>query len=528
MLIETLTTEELEFMTDFYNPVCLAESAFSDFDNMIRFEDEFADVRLYQLPMMSYEYLIETENPSLSRKENFKLKEGAGNVYAFGSRRHGKTMIVEQVDVLVSMMLLDGEHVGFTSIDALHIRSIVEKIVTVLKVHPLFALLNAQINRSPNYRISLPNGYLFETINMNIAGQQPGLGFMQKHMHRLYIEEAGYETEEVYNKRIDAISEEGCVYRMAGMTNFTRYSPAGNTFYQGNQAQLVNLPQFVNSKWDEGEKKKMIKEYSGEQSVGYKIFVNGEVTDEGIAVFDMSRVRTQYLEDKVLKVFEINKDSFRHFREMLILERPANVKRCFVCADIGETAPTEVIIIFQINDSYYYAYEIIAYRLDDKQQFYLLRHIIDAVNADVISLDTTDGTGRAIFRQLAEMYPAENMVACAFTEKVDVGLEKDERGRVVFDGGKPKMKSEYVSEWSVKRLKTLFYEGKLFVPKDHKLDLQLNSVVSNQTINRVTYEVAGGEDHLFSAFRVFAVAEWAKEFAILNSIKSKVVDKFGC
>ena len=130
--------------------------------------------------------------------------------------------------------------------------------------------------------------------------------------------------------------------------------------------------------------------------------------------------------------------------------------------------------------------------------------------------------------QLSEIYPSENLVACAFTEKVDVGLEKDERGRVVFDGGKPKMKSEFVSEWSVKRLKNLFYEGKLFVPKDHKLDLQLNSVISNQTINRVTYEVAGDEDHLFAAFRVFAIAEWAKEFEILNSIKSKKSDKLGC
>lgn len=531
-LIEQLSPQELEFVEDLYNPICLAECAFSDLDNLLQYDEQLADIRLYQYPMMSYEYLIDTDvKPGMTaadKKERFKLKEQSGTVYALGSRRHGKTMIVEQVDILLSMWLLEGEHVGFSSIDALHIRSIVEKIVTVLKIHPFFSLLNAQINRSPNYRISLPSGYLFETINMNVAGQQPGISFMGKHLHRLYIEECGYETEEVYNKRIDAISEEGCVIRAAGMTNFTRYSPAGNVFYKGNPQHLVNLPQFANEKWDAKEKQRMIKEYAGEQSVGYKIFVNGEVTDEGIAVFDMERVRKQYIEDKATKIFEISKDNYKNFKDVLVIERPANVTKCFVCADIGETAPTEIVIIFQVNDKYYYTYEIVVYRLDDKQQTHLFRHIIDTVSANVISLDTTDGTGRAIFRQLSDIYPKDNMISCAFTEKLNVGLDKDDKGRPIFENGKPKMKQEFVSEWSVKRLKTLFYDNRLFVPLDHKLDLQLNSVVSTQTSNRVVYEVVGEEDHLFAAFRVFAIAEWATEFSILNSAKSKTVDKIGC
>jgi len=528
MLLEKLGEEELEIMECYYNPICLCESVFSDLDNLVKFDETHAEVRLGQFPMFSYEYMIDTENPKLSKKENFKLKEGAGSIYCFGGRRFGKTLIVEQVDILISMLLLEGEHVGFSSFDALHIRGIVEKIIQVLRTHDFFRLIEAQINRSPNYRISLKSGYLFESINMNLSGQTPGGSFFQKHLHRLYIEEASYESDEVYNKRIDAVSEDGCVYRLAGMTNFTKYSPTGRAFFDYTKQSLVcNLPQLINPKWDAKEQEKAIREYGGKSSAGYRVFVNGEVVEEGIAVFDMERVRKQYQYDKQVKIFEINKTSFLLFKESLVLERPANANSVFVCADIGETAPTEIIIIYEVNGIYYYTYEIIAYRLDDKQQFELLRYIADSVKANVIGIDSTDGTGRAIVRMLTEVFPAGTVIPCSFNEKIGVDFERDDKNRVIFDMGKPKLKEEFVSEWTVRRLKNLFYESKLFVPSDHKLDKQLNSVIATTSGQRTAYSVVSEEDHLFAAFRVFALAEWIINGAILKPMSSKKFSKLG-
>lgn len=524
-LVERMTDEELDFCECYYNPICLCECVFSDLDNLVKFDENFAEVRMGQFPMFSYEYLIGYDS-KLSKKENFKHKENTGTIYAFGGRRFGKTLIVEQVDILLSMLLLEGEHVGFSSLDALHIRGIIEKIIQVLRTHEYFKLLDAGINRSPNYRITLKSGYLFESINMNISGQTPGAAFFQKHMQRLYIEEASFEPEEVYGKRIDSVSEDGCVYRIAGMTNFTKYSPAGRTFFDHSRKQFIcNLPQYINPKWDEKEKEKAIKENGGEQSAGYRVFVKGEVVEEGIAVFDMERVRKQYDYEKQVKVFEINKSNFEMYQDILILERPINADKVYVCADIGETAPTEVIIIYEVNGCYYYTYEIIAYRLDDKQQFKLIRYIADLVKANVISIDTTDGTGRAIFRGLSEVYPAENLIFCGFNEKIPVGFERDDKGRLVFDMGKPKVKEEFVSEWSIRRLKNLFYESKLFVPSDHKLDKQLNSVIATTSGQRVAYSVVSDEDHLLSAFRVFAIAQWNCEFSLLKPVGSKKFSK---
>lgn len=528
-LLQKITEEELDFMEEFYNPLCLGECAFSDFDNLVRYDDELGDIRLGQFPLMSYEYMIDTQQPNLSKKENFALKEKTGSIICFGGRRFGKSLFVEQVDILISMFLLDGEHVGFSSIDSLHIRGIVEKILQVLKTHSFFKILEAQITRSPNYRVTLKSGFLFETINMNLSGQAPGNAFFQKHLHRLYIEEASFESEEVYSKRIDAVSEDGCVCRISGMTNFTKYSPAGRMFFDLNNKHLIcNMPQVINPKWDAKEQEKALREYAGEQSAGYRVFVKGEVVDEGIAVFDMERVRKNYLYDKQVKTFEVNKDNFASFEDILVIERPANAEKVYVCADIGETAPTDIIIIYEVNGQYFYTYEVVAYRLDDKQQVKLLRYIIDTLKANVISLDTTDGTGRAIFRALGEIYPAENMVYCAFNEKIGVDVDRDERGRVIFEMGRPKMKEEYVSEWSIKRLKLLFYEGKLIVPSNHKLDKQLNSVISTNSGQRTVYNVVSEEDHLLSAFRVFGIATWYTEYSSLVGVRSKKFSKLGC
>jgi hypothetical protein len=313
------------------------------------------------------------------------------------------------------------------------------------------------------------------------------------------------------------------------MTNFTKYSPAGRNFFDFGKRELVcNLPQYINPKWDLKEKEKAIKEYGGEQSSGYRVFVKGEVVEEGIAVFDMERVRKQYLFDKQVKVFEINKNTYPLFKDLLVLERPINANSVYVCADIGETAPTEIIIIYEVNGIYYYTYEIIAYRLDDKQQFELIKYVTQLVHANVLSIDCTDGTGRAIFRSLGEVFPKENLVFCSFNEKVGVDFDRDDKGRVIFDMGKPKLKEEYVSEWSIRRLKTLFYEGKLFVPSDHKLDKQLNSVIATTSGQRTAYSVVSEEDHLFSAFRVFAVAHWYQEFNLLKPMVTKKFAKLGC
>jgi hypothetical protein len=528
MLLEKIEEEELEFLECLYNPISFTECAFSNLDILTLFEeDTFSEVRLYQFPLLSYEYMIDTIN-TLGVKGNFKLRENSGSLYCFGGRKYGKTLFVEIIDLLTSMYLNTGESCGFSSFDAMHIRSILEKVIQVLENHPIFSILDAKINRSPTYRIFLKNGYECESINMNLSGENPGGQFFQKHLTRLYIEEASFETQKVYEKRLDSVSENGCVYRIAGMTNFTKYSPAGKAFYDiTRKPLLVNYPQYVNPKWGEEERLKAIREHGGEDSMSYRIFVRGEVVEDGVSAIDMERVRKNYNEKKSIKHIELSKESFSNFENIIIVERPANAERLFVCADIGE-AVTEIVILSEVNQKYYYLYNITLYNLSDKEQFKIFQYLGEKLKTDLIGLDTTDGMGRAIFRSLEEVFPKENLCWVSFNEKIRVEVERDDKDNVIIKDGQPVWKEEYVDSWSVKRLRDLLYEeGRVELPLDYKFDSQLNSVISTQTGNRTLYTCISSEDHLFAAFRVFGITEWTNYLTIVKSIQKKTFAKSG-
>jgi hypothetical protein len=342
------------------------------------------------------------------------------------------------------------------------------------------------------------------------------------------MEEASFETEKVYAKRLDSVSENGCVYRIAGMTNFTKYSPAGKIFYDmHNKSKLVNYPQYVNHKWDQKQKERAIKDHGGEDSMSYRIFVKGEVVEDGVSAIDMERVRKNYNDKKSIKHIEVSKESFHSYEYSLIVERPANASNLYVAVDVGENV-SEIIIISEVNNNYKYLYNITLYNLSDKEQFKILKFLGEKLKGNILALDTTDGMGRAIFRSLEEVFPKENLVWCAFNEKISVEVDKDEYGVEMFKDGKPVWREEFVDGWSVKRLRDLLYEeGKFEIPLDYKFDSQLNSVIATQSGNRTLYTCVAAEDHLFAAFRVFAIAEWLNYLTIIKPIQRKTFSKVG-
>lgn len=527
-LLEKLTDEEIEFMQCFHDSVCLAETLFSDYDNLSTMkEDEFAHIRLGQLSMLSYEYIID-EDPDLTPKENFKLLEGAGDLYNFGARRYGKTLITLILDMLMSIIHLDGWKTIFSSYDAVHIRSILERIIPIAENHFFFRLFNVRVKRSPTYLLRFKNGFTIDGVNMNIVSKNPGSQFFGHHVKKIWIEEGSFETEAVHEKRVDAISELGCIERISGMTNFTKYSPAGKVFYDlSKKSNLCNVPQYINPMWDEKEKAKAVKKYGGESSIGFRIFIKGEVVEEGISVFDMERVRKNYLEDKIIKNIEISKDTYGIFEQRLIVERPKNADTIYVAADVGEAAPTEIAVLAKINKKYRYIYNITLHNLTDKQQYKIFKFLAHALNANFLGIDCTDGTGRAIFRSLASDFPKENLIWVSFNEKLPVDFEKDDKGKIIMKGGKPVYKEEYVSEWSIQRLKTLFYDRKMEMPLDYKFDTQFNSVISMQSANRITYKCAADQDHLFQTFQVFSIMQWDTEFRLVKPIQTKEFYKSG-
>jgi len=522
-MLQILDENILEFMECFYDPIAFSEATFTDFDTLSALEEgSLGEVRVGQFPLLSYETTLLPDD-SKDDKENFHLMMGAGNSYTLGGRNFGKT-ISNKLDMIYSLTHLDGFPMGITSYDALHIRGVLEPVIDCLDNHPILTSYKKSIKRSPTYYISTKNNAVIEGINMNLSSKSAGDQFFQKHLKKIFVEEASFENDEVYRKRIDSRHELGCIEKSSGMCNFTKYSPCGRIFYDRTKRPwVINLPQYINPNWDNKEKEKAIKKHGGENSVGYRIFVKGEVVEEGVSVFDMERIRPFYKEGRKLKKLEINKKSFIDYEMILrVLERPDNSEAIYICADIGESAPTEIIILSKVDGIYKFSTNITLYGLTDKEQYKIFKYLGQKLNANVIGLDTTDGTGRAIYRSLEEVFPRESLVWVQFNRKIAVGFDKNEHGVPIFKDGKPQYIEEYIPDWSIKHLKTILYDGKIEIPEDsYKFDSQINSVISMQSGLRVVYNCTADEDHLFQAFQVFSIADWNTAFLNIRPITTK-------
>jgi len=513
MLVERITESELLFMESFHTPRCLVESLFSDYDNLSEFdENKFGNLRLYQIPFLSHEPIIDEKVPGLSVKEQFELRKNVGDSYNFGARKFGKSLISEKLDIPISILHDDGWWCAFTSYDAIHIDSILDVIKEVVENHPIIKYWKKEAKKSPKWKIVCKNGWRLEGVNQNIFSKNPGHQWYGLHVKKVWMEESSLEPLKVEDKRQDSLSELGAVLRFSGMTNFVRYSPAGKVFYDyNNKNKLINLPQFVNPLFDEKDNADRIKHFSGKDSVGYKIYVLGEVEESGISEFDMERVKQCYNKKKEIKSFEINKKNFSRFKDVIVAEQPPNADRVFICSDIGESASSEIIILSEIGEKYNYLYNISLFNLKFDEQFAIFDWLIGQVKANVVGLDCGDGTGRAIYRQIEKKYGKENLVEYRGTFKLAVDFEKDEKGNIVIKKGQPQYTEEFMSEFSVRRLKTLLYEARISIPKDYKFDSQFNQVVSMQSGSRRIYKCIAENDHLFDAFRVFSIAQWMKK-----------------
>lgn len=514
MLTKKITEKELQFMEDWHNPICMTECLFSNFDNLAEFDEEkFGQLRIYQFPLPSYEPIIDEEVTGLSLKEQFKLRKGVGDSYSFGARKYGKTLCAEKLDIPLSMLNDDNCPTALASLDAIHLRAVLDSVKPAIENHPILKMWKLRIRTAHPYKIEGRNGWFLDGINMNLQSKNPGHQFYGKHVKKLWIEEASFETEKVFDKRKDALSEVGAVLRLSGMTNFTKHSPAGKIFYDlANKIKLINLPQYVNPFWDVGEKKDRLKEYGGEDSIGYRVFVKGEVVEEGVSEFDMDRIRLCYNDKQEIKRFEVKKENFHRFKNIIVVDRPKSAERIFICADIGESAGTEIIIMGEVGEKYNYLYNIVLYNLSHEEQIKLFTWLIGQLEANIVGFDCGDGTGRAIYRSLEKTFNKDNLVWYAGMEKLKVGFEKDKLGKVKIEKGKPVYQYEYMSEWSVRRLKVLLYEQRCKLPMDYKFDIQLNSVISTQSGTRTIYScVSQSGDHLFDAWKVFAIAQWTKK-----------------
>jgi len=513
MLLEKITSEELDFMENWHNPVCMAECLFSNFEDLGEFEEErLSHVRNYQLPFLSYEPIIDDEVEGLSEKQKFRLRKRVGDVINVGARKYGKTLLTLRVDIGISILHDDRWETAFYSIDEKRLRGVLDYIKTACEYHPIFRMWDVKCSYKPHIKFySKKNHWKLQGVNMTIKGKSPGDQWYQIHAKKIWGEEVSFETKEIYEKRKEAASELGAIIRLAGMTNFTKHSPLGEAFTAlENQHKIINLPQYVNPYWDDEEKKDRIKAYGGEDTPNYRVFVEGEIIEDGISEMDMERIRKCYHKNIEIKRFEIPKTRFKRFKDIIIVERPKNTGRIFVCADVGDNQ-TDIIVLSEVEEKYNYLYNITLYGLIKDEQLEVFKYVIEKLEANVIAVDCGDALGRILADDFEKLYSKDNVVRYMGQSKINVGFEQDEEGKVIFKKGEPIYRQEYMAEWAVRRLKVLLYGDRCNLPIDHRFDIQFNALISTISGARKIYNCTNEDDHMFNAWKTFSIAQWLKK-----------------
>lgn len=522
-MIEKIKEDELAIFTVLHHPIMATEILFSNLGNLSEFDAEkYSEVRKYQYHYLSWDTLF-FENKKLNAKENFRIKNGLAEAYILGGRLTGKSLLGLIVDVLLALFNRTFRRASVSSADAEKIKKVMEQIFVALEFHPIFKLINPRVKRNP-YQVMLPDGTVLESVNNNVAGKNPGGNWHGRHDEKNWEEEASYLTNQITHEKLMASAEIGCIRHYTGMTVFDKESPMGKIYYDLKyKSKIINFPSYVNPTWDNEKEEDAIREFGGKSSVGYQVQIEGKVIEGGESVYIMDKIRDTYIYDKEgtgipIKSFEINQNNIYRFKEIIIVDRPSNVEEVWVASDIGEGgAPTEIIVLFKINGIYKYVYNITTFKITPPENEAVIRYVIETLKANVVAIDHTSGCGKALFSNLIEDYPT-NIVGIDFNSKIKIDFEKDETGNIKYDKfHNPIYKEEYIVDWSIQRLKYLFYNKKIKCLFDIKLDDQFSRIKVMQSGQRTVYK-SKGADHLHQAFQVFAIAHWNLEFKSLQPI----------
>jgi hypothetical protein len=517
-MIPKIKEIDLKIFQVLSHPISCSEVLFHDFDALGTWDKEkFGHIRLYQYNMLSYDSLF-LYDKKLSKEKNWEIKNNLAESYNLGGRLTGKSRIAIIIDFVVTTFNKCYNWAVISSYDKLHVLEIFEKLINGFENHKILKILNCRSLRSPTYKLNFDNGCLLESVNMNIASKNPGGQFFGKHVDRHAMEEASYLTKEVSGKMLMAQAELGCINRYSGMTTFTKTSPMGEIFFDlKNKKKIINIPSYANPTWNEKKEADSIKEFGGKDSPGYQVQIEGKVIEGAESVFDIQRIRQTYILDKKgegipIKSFEVNKDSFFRYKEIVIVEKPNNAESLGIYADIGEGgAPSEYIIVSRTNKIYKYIYRISTFQLSPEEEKDFLGYLIGLLKPNIIGLDNTSGVGKALISALRKDYP-DNVIPVSFNENIQVGLAKDKDGKFMTDkSGNVVYEEANMVDWSMQCLKDIFYSKKIQCYEDIKLDTQINNVIVGTTKQGKKLYGYKSANHLFQAFQVFSICNWLTE-----------------
>lgn len=524
-MYQKLSETEIEFMEHFNDPTSLTENLIPENIDAPSSWDESCDcvvLRPYQFAMQSYDYMY-ADDDTLTAKQNFRKKIGAGRVINIAGRNIGKTFLGLIIDAVLTLIHYGAIESCISSFDADHLARPYNKIASIVQSHPFFKMFHRKgrdstVNKKEG--IVLKSGHIMRQANERIQDKtKVGTQYHGMHYKKFYYDEFSYSTNDGDEKRIDSKHSHGVIERLFGIPDLRVGSPLGKILKEPKNINWIcRLPQYVREDWDEETKEIAIDKYGGEQSTSYKLNVEAELTEGAYSKFDMDRIRKKCIKtDTKIKYFEVGKADFESFKDKIIIDRlPCD--KVIIASDIGTTgSPSEATIFFDVNGSYKYHYNISLFKLTIKEQAKVFKWMYEKMGTAFISLDCTNADGRGIREELISLgVPEEHLSDFRMNQSIEIGHQKDKDGKIITDGkGKPVIRKEYTKEFAIQLLEKLLYEGKIDIPYDQKFMRQFTSFyeIGNKRKSWGTTD----EDHLLDSFLLFALCVWENEQKNLNN-----------
>lgn len=525
-LYQKLTSEELDFMQSWYNPICMIESLIPENIKAPHVwsepDCELLKLRPYQFAMVDYSSMYANDD-TLSAKENFRKKQGAGYLINVAARNLGKSLF-SVIDGFLTLMYGEADESCVASFDFGHLKKITTPIANLANHHPIFGLYRRKGKECVRFvgggmEIDTILGHTMYGRNENINSPDPGTAFHSLHVKKNIYDEVSYMSEEGRKKMADAMSSEGCIERLAGIPDIRLGSPIGRILRDESKRNWIcNMPQYVRADFDEITKARLIEEYDGESSPGYKLNVLGEAIEGSKSMFDMARIKdNSYTTKRRIKQFDIGKETFSKFETILIVDKqPAEMS--MICSDIGTTgSPSEICIFFGNQEMLKWRYNISLYMLTTQEQAKVFKWLYDKLENAVIALDCTNSDGRSIADELEILgVPKDKIIRVMFNSKMIIGFETNaDKSLKTDEQGNPIYKFERTIDFAVMQLEKILYNGLMEVPHSEKFLREFANYFSVTTGLSKKYGTTS-TDHLLQSFQCMAIARFQCEFANLN------------
>jgi hypothetical protein len=152
-----------------------------------------------------------------------------------------------------------------------------------------------------------------------------------------------------------------------------------------------------------------------------------------------------------------------------------------------------------------------------QEQAKVFKWLYDKMDNCILSLDCSEGAGRAIADELIILgVPQERIIRCLFNAKMIIGFEKNNDDTLKYDDrGNPLYKFEQQIDFANMQLEYCLYNGLIEVPHSEKF---LREFANYFMVNTGTSRRYGttSTNHLLQSFQCAVLARFQLEFSNLT------------